>query len=215
MAPAEAWPWEALLGAWGFFALQVMSPGPNVFNTIGLALGSGRRAGLAAAAAIGPGVLLWGAAATLGAAALFRAFPAAEAALALAGGALLLWFGARYLRRAAAAGPEARARGGVTPREAFLRAVAILVANPKALTTWLMILTLFPAAHATAGPRAALVLGMAAIAGFGHALYALAFSSGPAAALYARAARWIDAGVGLAFVALGAKLIAGRLAALA
>ncbi len=203
-------PWASLLAVWGFFALNVLSPGPNVFNTIGIALGSGRRAALGAAAGVGPGVMLWGAAATLGIATLFRLYPAAQSALTALGGALLLWFASRYLRRAFAPATDLRARRGATPAQAFAATLAVLATNPKALTTWLVILALFPVASSGWGVLALLVAGMAAVATLIHVGYALLFSTRAAAALYARAARVIDGGVGLFFLSIGLRLLAGE-----
>ncbi|MEM1345492.1 MAG: LysE family transporter, partial [Pseudomonadota bacterium] len=82
------------------FAGNILSPGPNVFNTIAIALGSGRRAALAVVPAVALGVAGWAGATILGAALLFRRFPVLETALTLLGGTLLLWFAWRYLRQA-------------------------------------------------------------------------------------------------------------------
>ncbi|SEA98284.1 LysE family translocator [Rubrimonas cliftonensis] len=206
-----AQPWTELLSIWAFFALNVLTPGPNVFNTIGIALGSGRGPALAAAAGVAPGVMLWGTAATLGAATLFALWPAAETALTLLGAGLLLLFGSRYIRRALATGPGAvKARAGATPLRAFMATLAVLATNPKALTTWLVILSLFPAAQASTGTLALLVVGMASVGTLMHVGYALLFSTRAAAAVYARAARGVDAAVGLFFMGLGLRLIAGR-----
>jgi threonine/homoserine/homoserine lactone efflux protein len=201
-------PWSELLTVWGFFAVNVLTPGPNVFTTIGIALGSGRAAALGAAAGVAPGVALWGVAAVLGASALFAAQPAAQSALTVAGGLLLLWFASRYLRRAARPGAlDLRARRGATPARAFGATLAVLATNPKALTTWLVILSLFPAAETSLAARALLLVGMMAVATGIHVGYALLFSTRPAAALYARHARWIDAAVGLFFLTVGLRLL--------
>ncbi len=203
------WPWADLAAVWGFFALNVLSPGPNVFNTIGIALGSGRRSGLAAAAGVGSGVLFWGVAAMLGISTVFALWPGAQIALTLAGGALLLVFGSRYLRRAIGRRDDGvRARPGATPARAFAATLGVLATNPKALTTWLVILALFPTADVEPGARVALVFGMATVATTIHVGYALLFSTRRAAALYARAARAIDGGVGVFFISVGLRLIA-------
>jgi Putative threonine efflux protein len=95
-------PWAELFSVWGFFAVNVLTPGPNVFNTIGLALGSGRAAGLGASAGVAPGVALWGLAAEAGAAALFALYPEAQTVLTQLDPELLMVFGLRYLLRARA-----------------------------------------------------------------------------------------------------------------
>ncbi|HUF86873.1 MAG TPA: LysE family transporter [Thermohalobaculum sp.] len=200
-------PWPEIATALVFFGANVLSPGPNVFNTIAIALGSGRRAALAVVPAVALGVLIWSSAAVLGAAVAFRRFPALEPALTGLGGLLLLWFAARYLCRAWHWSAEIGRNRVVSPRAAFAITLGILATNPKALTTWLVLVSIFPAG--TAGPAgiAAMILGAALVAALGHLAYALAFSSRRAALAYARAGRWINFGVGLFFGALGITLL--------
>jgi threonine/homoserine/homoserine lactone efflux protein len=208
-------PWAEIATANLVFAGNILSPGPNVFNTIAIAIGSGRQVAMAVVPAIFLGVTGWASAALLGAAVLFRKAPALEPVLGAVGGCLLLWFGARYLRRALdwhRGGPGART---ITPRAAFLVTLGVLATNPKALTTWLVLVSIFPAGSAGAGAIAVMIVSAALTAALGHLGYALAFSTRPAAAAYARAGRWITAGVGVFFAGLGASLLAGAIRALA
>lgn len=189
------------------FGANVLSPGPNVFNTIAIALGSGRRTALAVVPAVALGVLGWAAAAVLGAAALFRHAPWLAPALSAVGGALLLVFAWRYARRAWGWAAEASRPRALAPRGAFLLTLGVLATNPKALTTWLVLVTIFPAGSATPPAIATLVLGAAILAGLIHAGYALAFTTRPAAAAYARAGRWITGAVAIFFTVLGLSLL--------
>jgi threonine/homoserine/homoserine lactone efflux protein len=87
--------------------------------------------------------------------------------------------------------------------------LAVLATNPKALTTWLLILSLFPAGQTPPMARVVLVAGMACIATLIHIGYALLFSTRAAAAVYGRAAPVIDAAVGVFFLSIGLRLLAG------
>lgn len=200
-------PWPEIATALAVFGANVLSPGPNVFNTIAIALGSGRRAALAVVPAVALGVLIWSTAAVTGAALAFRRFPGLEPVLTGLGGALLIWFAARYLRKAWFWSEDIGRNRVVTPWGAFAITLGILATNPKALTTWLVLVSIFPAG--TAGPAGitAMILGAALVAALGHLGYALAFSSRRAAQAYARAGRWINAGVGVFFATLGASLL--------
>ena len=202
-----SFPWPEIATALAVFAANVLSPGPNVFNTIAIALGSGRRAALMVVPAVALGVLIWAAAAILGAAVLFRRFPVMETGLTALGGVLLIWFAIRYLRRAWFWSDTIGQNRVVTSREAFVVTLGILATNPKALTTWLILVTIFPAGSAGPGAIAAMVLGAAAVAALGHLAYALAFSTRRAAQAYARIGRWINAGVGVFFGTLGVTLL--------
>lgn len=197
-----------LLPALGFLMLNVFIPGPNVLNTIATAMGSGRQAGLACALACGFGLLLWAIAVLLGAAALFAAVPLIEAGFTTVGGTLLLYFSYRYIRKAL--GPEAKlvVIRGTTMKRAFNQAFLVMMSNPKVLTTWLAVISLFPviasdAAHIT------LYACMACAASFsGHASLALLFSTDRASQIYIRLARPINGVVGAGFGLYGAKLLA-------
>lgn len=206
-------PLAPFLTVWAVLAMNVASPGPNVLNTITTAMGSGRAAGLASALAVAVGVGLWCLGMTLGMAALFLALPATRTILTVVAICLLLWFAARYLGTAwqgsRGAGPRLAGRQGLSTRASFLRSLSVNALNPKALTTWVLILTLFPVARAGAGDIAFLCMGASVIAFAIHAAYAVAFSTAPAARAYLRAAPVINAAVGLFFAGFAIRLMAG------
>lgn len=206
-------PLAQFLAVWAFFALNVLSPGPNVLNTITTAMGSGRFAGVTAAAAVALGVTAWCLLAALGFGALFSALPLARTGLTALAVLLLVWFASRYLRGAWAGlrGGTATLRGvqGLGAGQAFWRSLEVIALNPKALTTWLVIAGLFPVGVAGGGDIALLTLGAAVVAGGIHLVYALVFSTGPAARFYLRAAPWINGGVGLFFLGFAARLAGG------
>ncbi|MEM9146074.1 MAG: LysE family transporter [Pseudomonadota bacterium] len=203
----ESLPWDAILVAWTVFAANVISPGPNVFNTIAIALGAGRAVALAVVPAIALGVLGWALAAVLGAAALFGRMPVFEPISACAGGALLILFAYRYAQRAIRWETTGGGRIRISASEAFWTTLSVLATNPKALTTWLVLVSLVPPSEASKATLIAMILGPVAIACMAHAAYATLFSTGIAARLYARAGRWILAGVAGFFCILGTGLL--------
>lgn len=192
-----------------FFALNVLTPGPNVLNTIGTALGSGRTAAYGCAAACAVGVLGWAAAALLGAGALFAAVPELRDGLTAIGALVLIYFAYRYLRRALGRSDAVQRIDGVTPRGAFSQALLVLATNPKALTTWIALLSIFPQISVSWVSMAAFGLGCAAVAGGGHAVYATVFSTSHAARIYAKASRPVNGLVGVGFTIYAVKLLAG------
>lgn len=208
-------PWSEFVTVWALLALNIATPGPNVLTTIAAAIGSGRAAGLGSAAGVGLGIAGWCLGMSLGIAALFAVVPAAKAAMTLVAVGLLAWFSSRYLR-AAWAGWRGGARApagatGLRPRDAFWRALAVNALNPKALTTWLAILSIFPTAQAGAGDLALLTAGASLLSLSIHTLYATAFSTPLAARAYLRAAPVINAAVGTFFAGFGLVLLRGLL----
>ncbi len=83
------------------------------------------------------------------------------------------------------------------------------VLNPKALTSWLAILTFFPVAQAHGGDIALLCLGASLVAIGLHTIYALVFSTPPAARLYLRAGWMISGFAGVFFGLFALRLVAG------
>lgn len=209
-------PLAEFLAVWGFLAVNILSPGPNVINTIATAMGGGARAGLASALGVGLGIGGWCLGMSLGVAALFAAVPGAEAALTAVATGLLVWFALRYLRTAWE-GWSGHRRGlpARLPqdgfRSAFLRSLAVNALNPKALTTWLAVLAIFPVARAAAGDIAVLWAGTAVLATAIHAAYALAFATPVAARFYLRAGWIVSAAAGLFFATVAATLARGLL----
>ena len=206
-------PLAAYLTAWSILGLNLLTPGPNVLNTVASAIGSGRAAGMASALAVAPGIATWCLGMSLGVAVIFRTVPAAEASLTLLAAMLLIYFAARYI--SAAISPRKaglRARGGLSLRGSFLRSLSINATNPKALTTWIAILGIFPMTAARATDVAVLALGSAGLGFVIHAGYALAFSTPAAARVYLRAAPVINGAVGVFFTLFAIKLVAPLLA---
>ena len=214
---APSLPLEEFLAAWAFLALNVLTPGPNVLNTIALAIGSGRRAALGAALGTGIGISAWCLGMVLGVAAMLAALPWTRIVLTLVAVALLIWFAARYLSRAREGFAARRRREPPAPMgkaglglvSGLWRSLSILLANPKALTTWLTLTAIFPVARAEGADVALLCAGAAVIALTIHAGYALAFSSPAAARAYLRAAPVINLCVGLFFAGFALRLALG------
>lgn len=209
-------PFPAFLTVWTILALNIASPGPNVLNTVTTAMGSGRAAGLASAAAVGVGISIWCLSMSLGMAAVFAVVPYAEETLTVMAAGLLVWFATKYVRAGirGATGHAAALNGvaGLSLRASFLRSLSVNATNPKALTTWIAILGIFPVAAAAPGDIALLTAGACVLSVSIHTLYATAFSTRGAAALYLRAAPLVNLAVGVFFLGFAVKLAAPLLA---
>ena len=196
-----------LLPALGFLILNVFVPGPNVLNTIATSIGSGYRSGLACALACGLGIFLWATAALFGAAAFFQKYPLANKSLITLGGVLLLYFSFRYLKNSLHSQQELISIRGQTFKVAFWQALLVMMTNPKVLTTWLAIISLFPLITDGLQNIISFIL-LSALASFsGHATFAILFSSQTASAIYLLLYRPVNALVGLGFCIYGLKLL--------
>lgn len=206
--------WHDFLAVWAFLAANIASPGPNVLNTIALAMGSGRAAGFGSAAGVGLGIGLWCLSMTLGVATLLAVVPGTALALTLVASGLLLWFAWRYARAAVAG---YRQRGMTAPKgrdgagfaTGFRRSLAVNALNPKALTSWLAVLAMFPTARASGADIALLCAGACTLSFSLHALYTLAFSTPAALRAYLRAGWLLQATAALMFTGFALRLLYG------
>lgn len=204
-------PWHDFLTVWVFLAANIASPGPNVLNTIALAMGSGRAAGFGSATGVGLGIGLWCLSMTLGVAAVLKVIPGAALALTLSATGLLLWFALRYARAAwqgvRKSGLDAPSgRDGAGFAAGFRRSLAVNALNPKALTSWLAVLAMFPTARATGADIALLCAGACLLSFTLHGLYTLAFSTPVALRAYLRAGWVLQAAAAVMFTGFALRL---------
>ena len=190
-------------------ALAQASPGPNLLAVAGAALGQGRRAALLTVVGVATGMLVWAALVALGIGAVLAVFPSLMSAMKLLGGGYLLWLALRALR-AGWHGHEPSIRADASGRggwRSFLRGLFVVLTNPKALLMWSAVGTFLFGAGLNAWQVAAFgpVGALSGLTIYGS--YALLFSTGLAARTYARFARVIEVGLGIAFGGLGGRLV--------
>jgi len=190
----------------GFFILNVFVPGPNVLNTIATSMGSGRSSGVACALACGLGLFLSALAALFGAALLFYKMPIINTSLTLLGGVMLIYFAQRYIQKALTPTAKLIALLNIDKKIAFQQAFIVVMSNPKVMTTWLAIISLFPFVVSNVYNIIVFSL-MAGTASFtGHFIFATVFSTKFASKAYMKFYRPINGIVGIGFIAYGIKL---------
>jgi threonine/homoserine/homoserine lactone efflux protein len=147
----------AVLSFMGAAAVLVVAPGPDSLLVTRNAVRRGRRAGLATAAGTITGLLVWGAAAALGLAALLRASETGYSIVKWCGAAYLTLLGARLLISRAhveAAGEHPQSAPGSARdrvRSAYLTGLATNILNPKVGVFFISFLPVFVPRGAPAG----------------------------------------------------------------
>ena len=202
--------WPLFIGAG---LLLNLTPGADMALVVRSAAAQGARAGAAAALGVGAGCWLHTAAAALGLSALLTGSPAAFSALRWIGAAYLVWLGLGLLR-AGSAHPTA-SRGTVPDlalRRLFVQGFLTNALNPKVALFFLAFVPQFIAADAPHKALAFVALGTVFVVN--ATLVNLAIAAGTAAlrrrlgngSASLRLGRWLNRGVGAAFIALGLKL---------
>lgn len=203
--------WQ-LLGLAGVLLLGFISPGPNFIAVTSITMGGTRRAGLLAGLAMGLASATWTLMAVVGMGAVLKTSPAVLLVLRYAGAAYLIWLGVKLVLGAPAPMPgpmPAPVQDVAHGLHAFRRAYLVSMTNPKALAFYASVLTVIMPPHPPLWFSVALV-GIAGLVSAGwYCAVALGFSHPRVLAGFARAKFWIEGAMGLALMAIGARLMMG------
>ena len=120
----------------------ILSPGPDSVYTLTRSVSDGRTTGVAAALGTSTGIVVHTAAAALGLSAILRTSATAFTVVKVVGAAYLVYLGIQTLRRPGEFEIETGGAGHA-PAEAYRRALAINVLNPKVAVFFLAFLPQF------------------------------------------------------------------------
>jgi threonine/homoserine/homoserine lactone efflux protein len=192
--------------------LATASPGPATLTIAGTSMASGRRLGLALAAGVMTGSLIWSVAAALGFGALMLANAWMVEVMRYAGAAYLMYLAWRSARSAVTPGHDLPKGMVVTSaRRAYAKGLALHLTNPKAILFFGSLYSIGIPATATAADLAVVIAAIGAQAFVIFHGYALLFSSAAIVRQYTKMRRWFDGAFALAFGYAGLKILVMRL----
>lgn len=194
------------------YSMLAISPGPNFLLITQSAIGGARRQAIATAIGVSTASVLWAALAALGLGAVVQAMPKLQGMLQWAGGAYLVYLGAKMVWGAVRPG-STNGTHGPTPQQHWWRAYGTglftNLANPKSLAFFASVFASLMATELPTSTRlwAVLVVGTISLA-WNLAVVGV-FSVRQVRDTYRRAKRGLDAVVGGALLFFGAKLVLG------
>ncbi len=196
----------------GVMALGQFSPGPDMLLLTRTALREGKAAGVEMALGIACGLVVHSAIAVAGLAVVFQRTPALREGLRWLAAGYLLWLALGLFRQVVRewrAGPAEEVMVLPSRHRPFLRGLLCNLLNPKAALFLAAVSAPFLGpGHPEWWPLA--ILGIVVVQGGGlWALWAMVLQWKPLRMRYERAARWIDAGFGIALALLAVRLMAG------
>ena len=195
------------------YFVATASPGPSNMAIMGTAMKKGRSAGLALASGVIGGSMMWALLAACGVLTVLATFAQLLIVLKIGGGLYLLWLafkaGKSALRR-----PDATEFAATGEKVAFVKlfrqGILMHIGNPKAILTWVAIMSVALKPDAAASTLPMIIIGCAAICVFVFCGYALLFSTAVMAAFYRRIRRGLDALLACCFAVAGLKLVLSR-----
>lgn len=196
---------------YGTYLVASASPGPSNMAIMGAAMRHGRMPALALAAGVMTGSLFWAVLAATGLSALLATYAQALFVIKIAGGVYLIYLAFRAGRSALRSAPvptEANAIRSKPHYGPLYRQGALMhIGNPKAVLSWIAVMSLGLGRDMSAGTLPAIIGGCAFLGVIVFGGYAILFSTAPMIALYARLRRWIEGGLCALFAAAGLGLI--------
>ncbi|NHZ83509.1 LysE family translocator [Massilia sp. CCM 8695] len=190
--------------------LGAMSPGPSFILVARTAVTASRMDGIAAAAGMGIGGVLFAAIALLGLHVVLTNVPWLYMVLKAAGGAYLIYLGYRIWRGAAqplALGQDDAPRQRRQLGKSFSLGLVTQLSNPKTAIVYASVFTAFLPPSFSLMLALVLALVVFVIEAGWYAVVAIALSSQRPRAWYLRYKAWIDRAAGGVMAALGGKLI--------
>jgi len=173
------------------YLVATASPGPSNMAIMGTAMKKGRGAALALAAGVVSGSMIWALLAACGVLTVLATFAQLLIALKIGGD-----FNASDER--------------VAYGRLFRQGILMHIGNPKAILTWVAIMSFALKPEGMASTLPIIICGCAAICVFVFGGYALLFSTAVMGAFYRRIRRGLDALLACCFALAGLKLVFSR-----
>jgi threonine/homoserine/homoserine lactone efflux protein len=199
----------------GTYLIATASPGPSNMAIMATAMRDGRLPALALAAGVVTGSLFWAVLTATGLSAVLTTYVQALFVIKIVGGIYLLYLAFRAGRSALkpVAGFAGTNAARATPpryRALYRQGLLMHIGNPKAILSWIAIMSLGFRADASAGTLPAIVGGCAILGVIVFGGYALIFSTVSMAALYTRLRCWVESVLSAVFAVAGIKLLLSR-----
>lgn len=185
-----------------------VSPGPATLAIAATAMARGSGPALRLAAGVLTGSLIWSISAAAGLAALMVSHVWVLEVIRYLGAAYLLWLAFKSVRAAWRGGIF---DGAVPERNAYVRGLLLHLTNPKAIFFFGALYAVMLTPGQSAVSLAIVVGAVAAQSTVVFLGYAILFSRAGPMRIYRRFARWINVASGVAFGALGLRLLTARL----
>lgn len=190
----------------GIIVLAAMTPGPDFIIVLRSVLTGGRRAGMACAAGIAAGVLVWAVLTSVGIAGLLAASAVVFTVVKLAGAAYLVFLGVRALLAARRGGYEEVPEPGQDKRNSFAAGLLTNLFNPKVAVFFLALWPQFMPADANLLDTALLAVTAAGAVLLWFTVLANVVTALRRFLTAARVRRAIDAVMGALLVGIGVRI---------
>jgi len=198
-----------ILIALATYLVATASPGPATLAIMDIAMDKGRKPAIIFASGVLAGSFIWALLAVLGIAVLLSSYANLFYWLKILGGVYLLWLSYKSIKKITSKNNN-KTNKTQSSKKLFTQGLALHVTNPKAIFTWVAIVSLALPQNASISLSlvvvfACMLLGILVFGG-----YALLFSTAKAQAAYKRLGNWFNGILALVFGVAGVKLLSSQ-----
>jgi len=192
------------------YFVATASPGPATIAIMDIAMSKGRKSALTFASGVLLGSLVWALLALLGVAVLLSTYANLLYWLKIIGGLYLLWLSYKSFKKIYSKNKINKNGAIVTEKKLFFQGVALHITNPKAIFTWVAIVSLALPQSASIVLSLVVVTGCMVLGAVVFGGYAILFSTSKAQRIYQRLGHWFSGILALVFGFAGLKLLSSQ-----
>jgi len=195
-----------ILIAFVTYFVGIASPGPTTIAIMNIAMSKGRKSALIFSSGVLLGSLIWAVLALFGVAVLLSTHPNSLYVLKVLGGSYLLWLSYQSVQNISSKKEQINS-DTLPSKKIFYQGLVLHVTNPKAIFTWVAIVSLALPQSASINLSLLVVIGclLLGVGVFGG--YAVMFSTLKAQRIYRKLGNWFDGILAVAFGVAGFKLL--------
>ncbi len=199
-----------LLIAFVTYLIATASPGPAIIAIMGIAMDKGRKSALIFASGILLGSFIWALLAILGVAVLLSTYADIMYWLKILGGLYLFWLSYQSIKKIGAKAHLSKNHSSLKNKKRFVQGLALHVTNPKAIFTWVAIVSLALPQNPSNFMSLMVVAGCMLIGAMVFGGYAIVFSTQKAQSIYRKFSDWLNGVTALIFGIAGFKLLSSQ-----
>ncbi len=202
-----------LLIAFVTYLIATASPGPAIIAIIaimGIAMDKGRKSALIFACGILLGSFIWALLAIFGVAVLLSTYAGIMYWLKILGGLYLFWLSYQSIKKIGTKAQLSKNHSSLKNKKLFAQGLALHVTNPKAIFTWVAIVSLALPQNPSNFMSLMVVVGCMLIGAMVFGGYAIVFSTQKAQSIYRKFGDWLNGLTALIFGIAGFKLLSSQ-----
>lgn len=199
-----------LLIAFVTYFIATASPGPATIAIMDIAMDRGRKSALIFASGILLGSFVWALLAILGVAVLLSTYVGVVYWLKVLGGLYLFWLSYKSIKKVCSKEQLLKHNSSLINKKLFVQGLALHVTNPKAIFTWVAIVSLALPQNPSYIMSLVVVVGCMLLGTVVFGGYAFMFSTKKAQRIYGKFGNWLNGITALIFGVAGFKLLSSQ-----